>query len=120
MTFLHDHLRAYQRTVCPNAGWGRHIRKQVGSKGFPDEVIAADPGTVFQDPVQDMAEHTFILFIFWKNAPQNRKQPAFFQKIQKQVGVTEDCVYLCLWEEGLPVDTGIILLYWIIRIIRMK
>ena len=116
MTFLHDHLRAYQRTVCPNAGWGRHIRKQVGSKGFPDEVIAADPGTVFQDPVQDMAEHTFILFIFWKNAPQNRKQPAFFQKIQKQVGVTEDCVYLCLWEEGLPVDTGIILLYWIIRI----
>ena len=50
-------------------GSDRHIRKQIGSKGFPDKVIAADPRSILQDAMQDVAEHTFISFIFWKNVP---------------------------------------------------
>lgn len=90
---------------------GRNVAKHIGCEGLLDEVVAADPRAVPQYPVEDMAQRASISFIFRKNASQNRKQPAFFQKLQEQIGIAENGVHLRFQEKIFRVYPRVILIH---------
>ena len=97
-------------------GRGRDTIQDIGGKRSDEEIFAGYPGTVFQYPMEQMAEGTPIVLIFWKNGAQNRDQAAFFQKNQKQVGIAENGMDLSSGEEVAGLDTRIIPAYFLKRI----
>ncbi|MPM64643.1 hypothetical protein SDC9_111530 [bioreactor metagenome] len=44
-------------------GTGGDLIKKIGSEGFPNEIVARDPGPVLQDRVKQMRKNPLVLLI---------------------------------------------------------